>query len=453
MNFIFFNIKDEVDLENAFNGNYLKNIKNKDIHGKLCDSFYFFSDLAYKKLDESKYFPENYKNWEIINSGGNQNDNQNIFYVLKNDETKTIIIAFPGTTSRSQILWEILGSNMKNFDENVNIKISEYFGERILKIFDSIFDEKTNYYIQNKYSIVSTGHSLGGAIAQVFMYFAITKNKINIQNNEPMTITYSQPKPGNKQFIDFLSKKTVFNLRFHKKNDIVPLIPFVDLGIFNLVKYMMPYWGRSVTYEHTSDLYLKEFKDISFFKNLFQRIMYFFYQPFWIIIYIILILYLEIKGFYNSIKNKENFINILLIVFAIIFVLSIFFTLLGISIFDKIIVIIFLFLLIINIIFIILYLIKMIFSKIIALSCKEKILNFKLIKGMKLLFNSCDNCCNKSKEKFETFGLTISCLFIGYKDLQEHSFKEQKEKYEKMKKRNYSNNSDFLDDENKFKLP
>ena len=95
----------------------------------------------------------------------------------------------------------------------------------------------------------------------------------------------------------------------------------------------------------------------------------------------------------------------------------------------------------------------MIFSKIIALSCKEKILNFKLIKGMKLLFNSCDNCCNKSKEKFETFGLTISCLFIGYKDLQEHSFKEQKEKYEKMKKRNYSNNSDFLDDENKFKLP
>ena len=176
----------------------MKNIKNKDIHGKLCDSFYFFSDLAYKKLDESKYFPENYKNWEIINSGGNQNDNQNIFYVLKNDETKTIIIAFPGTTSRSQILWEILGSNMKNFDENLNIKISEYFGERILKIFDSIFDEKTNYYIQNKYSIVSTGHSLGGVIAQVFMYFAITKNKINIQNNEPMTIIYSQLKHGNK---------------------------------------------------------------------------------------------------------------------------------------------------------------------------------------------------------------------------------------------------------------
>ena len=60
-------------------------------------------------------------------------------------------------------------------------------------------------------------------------------------------------KPGNKQFIDFLSKKTVFNLRFHKKNDIVPLIPFVDFGVFNLVKYMIPYWGRSVIYKHTSD--------------------------------------------------------------------------------------------------------------------------------------------------------------------------------------------------------
>ena len=88
----------------------------------------------------------------------------------------------------------------------------------------------------------------------------------------------------------------------------------------------------------------------------------------------------------------------------------------------------------------------MIISKIIALCCNcfsqikrkniEDIFNFNLIKGVKLIFNSCDNCFNKSKEKFENFGLAISCLFVSFKDLQEHSFKEQKEKYEKMKKRN-----------------
>jgi hypothetical protein len=96
------------------------------------------------------------------------------------------------------LFWEVLGSNMKNFDENSDTKISEYFDERLLKLFDSIFDEKTNNY-SKKYSIVLIGYSLVGIIAQVFMYFSITKNNIlNIQNNKPMAITYFQIKPGNK---------------------------------------------------------------------------------------------------------------------------------------------------------------------------------------------------------------------------------------------------------------
>jgi hypothetical protein len=50
--------------------------------------------------------------------------------------------------------------------------------------------------------------------------------------------------------------------------------------------------------------------------------------------------------------------------------------------------------------------------------------------------------------------LPILYLFVGYKDLQKHSFKEQNEAYEKMKKQketNFINNSNIL--ENKFKLP
>jgi hypothetical protein len=261
-----------------------------------------------------------------------------------------------------------------------------------------------------------------------------------------MTITYAQPKPGNKQFIDFLSKKTVFNLRFLKKNDLVPLIPFVDLGVFNLFRYMI-FCGKNVTYEHTSDLYIKEFKDISFFKNLFRRIISFFYQPIWMIIYIMFILYLEIKGIFVNIKKfRGNYFEILLKVFAIIFNTSCVCTLYGITIFDKIIISIFLFLLIINILIIILYIFFMIVFKIIALCCKcpnqikenDYILHFNLIEGVKLIF---DNGCNKCKEKFELFGLNISCLFVGYKDLQKHSFKEQTKAYENMKKGKEINNS------------
>ena len=56
---------------------------------------------------------------------------------------------------------------MKNFDENSDTKISEYFDERLLKLFDSIFDEKTNNY-SKKYSIVLIGYSLVGIIAVFF---------------------------------------------------------------------------------------------------------------------------------------------------------------------------------------------------------------------------------------------------------------------------------------------
>jgi hypothetical protein len=201
----------------------------------------------------------------------------------------------------------------------------------------------------------------------------------------------------------------------------------------------MIFCGKSVTYEQTSDLYIKEFKDISFLKNLFQGIIYFFYKPIWIIIYIMFILYLEIKGIYDNIKKyREKFFEILSIVFAIIIIVSWACTFFGITIFDKIIITIFLFLLIINILLIIIDIIIMIFSKIIALCCKcfnqikenDCILHFNLIEVVKLIF---DNVCNKCKEKFEIFGLTISCLFVGYKDLHEHSFKEQTKAYENVK--------------------
>ena len=54
-----------------------------------------------------------------------------------------------------------------------------------------------NQLKKNNYQIISTGHSLGGAMAQCFMYFALTKGKITKKNNLPITITYGQPKAGN----------------------------------------------------------------------------------------------------------------------------------------------------------------------------------------------------------------------------------------------------------------
>ena len=112
--------------------------------------------------------------------------------MVKDTKNKKLIVSFPGTTSLLQLLEEVLGSSFKNFHKNINenILISRYFGERISEILNYIFSPEITELLKDNYQIISTGHSLGGAIVQVFIYFALVEGKIN-KNNTPMTITFN----------------------------------------------------------------------------------------------------------------------------------------------------------------------------------------------------------------------------------------------------------------------
>ena len=90
--------------------------------------------------------------------------------------------------------------------------------------------------LNNGYQITSTGHSLGGALAQAFMYFAISQKFVKKENN-PATITFNQPKVGNELFAQFLRKNS-FNIRFTHGKDIVSSIPFFDFGFFGFLNYL-----------------------------------------------------------------------------------------------------------------------------------------------------------------------------------------------------------------------
>ena len=221
--------------------------KSNDISLKksVAYNFYYFADLSYSDIEEIKELPKTFIHWKIINKGGKKNHDKNYYFVIKNEATKQLIFSFPGTDGIKQLFLEILESNLKKFDENDdNILISEYFGSRTLDILEDIFNNKeTTDLLSKNYSVISTGHSLGGAIAQAFLYFAIKKKKINTEKNQPKAITFSQPRVGNQYFVDFLNKNTKFNLRIKKENDLVPLIPICDLGIIGLLKciFMLGY--------------------------------------------------------------------------------------------------------------------------------------------------------------------------------------------------------------------
>lgn len=151
-----------------------------------------------------------------------------------------------------QLFEEVLGSSLQKFNEShKEILICDYFGKRTLKIIDYIFNEKVKKLIDNGYQVLATGHSLGGAMAQTFMYFALIQNRIK-KNNYPMIITFCQPKVGNIFFADYIDKNT-FSLRFLNGKDIVPSIPKFSYNFFSFFKYIIRYDLNSCQYKHTKE--------------------------------------------------------------------------------------------------------------------------------------------------------------------------------------------------------
>lgn len=193
-----------------------------------------FAKFARYPYDKTKYYSsKRFLNFDIINYGNKSDDNY--FFTFKNDSLKTVIISFPGTLSKPQLLDEVFGSGLISFEGSKQVLIGEYFGKRAEILLELIFNEELEKLIKNNYQIISTGHSLGGAMAQCFMYFALSKGKIN-KNNFPMTITFGQPKVGNKYFSNYLDDNAFLNLRFVNKDDIVTKIPFCS-GFINHIKY------------------------------------------------------------------------------------------------------------------------------------------------------------------------------------------------------------------------
>ena len=259
ISFIYYNsqkswYKEEYFALNEFDGNKLVNIrknfdvmKNEQIFmNDFSLSFYKFAGLAYKEY-EKIYPSKKYMNWDIINYGNLKKDNY--FYTLKEDKTKNIIITFPGTKGILQLLEEVLGSYFIKLDKTENILISRYFGERAQSLLHLIFNEEMINLLNNGYQITSTGHSLGGALAQAFMYFAISQKFVKKENN-PATITFNQPKVGNELFAQFLRKNSL-NIRFTHGKDIVSSIPFFDFGFFNFFNYFFKRNELFNKYVHT----------------------------------------------------------------------------------------------------------------------------------------------------------------------------------------------------------
>ncbi len=250
-----YNDKSKFDSISELNKEDLTNINNFEqvkLQLNIMDhlSLVFAKFARYPYYKDENFNNKKFLNFDVINYGVKSENNY--FVTFKNDDLQTVVIAFPGTLQPPQLIDEALGSKLINFDEKINNKIliGKYFGERALSLLDLIFNEELNKLIKKGYQIISTGHSLGGAMAQCFMYFALSKGKIE-KKNIPITITYGQPKAGNIYFAHFLDNNAFLNLRLINKNDLVQYIPFCS-GVINHIFYFLGKLDNVNIYAHTS---------------------------------------------------------------------------------------------------------------------------------------------------------------------------------------------------------
>ena len=175
--------------------------------------------------------------WEIISESSTSKYFTYNYVLWRSDEYKKYILAFPGTRNDAkELLSEAVNIKMVKYN-NDGVKVANYFYKVMLEIKEILFTNQVLQDINNHpgYQFIVTGHSLGGAVASVVLYDAVNSNYINPSLNEPVMITYGQPRTGNEKYVKDFNSKIPNYFRVVRDGDLVASIPVYTL--FNPFKH------------------------------------------------------------------------------------------------------------------------------------------------------------------------------------------------------------------------
>ena len=175
--------------------------------------------------------------WTVIDYGNISVNGTKMFdfhyVILRNDLYKKYAFSFPGTSTIYQALGEVSKFDTVLFEDNTeNIKIDNYFYSMYYALKPYVLKEKILNDIKNheNYQLLFTGHSLGGSMANLFAFSVIYNNIIDVNKNQPVLLTFGQPRTGNKEFskkfMEIFPNGLVF--RVVRKGDPVTMIPFYN---------------------------------------------------------------------------------------------------------------------------------------------------------------------------------------------------------------------------------
>ena len=167
---------------------------------------------------------------EPIFSHDNQDkDNPLHLTILERSQNKEIIVAFSGTQHFKQLVEQARHSSPRDYHiHNVgSAQVFKFFYRSYLENFRTLIQEKLNTIANdqkyNGYTIIFTGHSLGGALCLHAAADAVLGGVLN--NHKVSVYTYGQPRVGDKNFVDSFINKLDEYFRLTHYRDIVPHLP------------------------------------------------------------------------------------------------------------------------------------------------------------------------------------------------------------------------------------
>ncbi|KAJ9060183.1 hypothetical protein DSO57_1033578 [Entomophthora muscae] len=150
--------------------------------------------------------------------------------VAVNTARKEIILAFRGTHSNTNWVENVVFSQTSI---NVTPQASVHTGfkniaDAMAPEFIHILKRLLAKWHYKDYDVVVTGHSLGGAVAQIASIQVHRDLKIGWERVK--VITFGQPRVGNLDFARWFNQQPVMYTRVVNENDLVPHVPPIFTG-------------------------------------------------------------------------------------------------------------------------------------------------------------------------------------------------------------------------------
>ena len=191
-------------------------------------SYGYCEDLMVPLLCCKDYLNFFTEKWTIVSESSTDKFSIYNYILWRSDEYKKYIIAFPGTNEILELLKEAVNIDLVDYGEDNGFKVVNYFKQVAFELKNLIFSEEILKDIVEHpgYQIIATGHSLGASIATIILYEAVSKFYIDPLLNEPVLITFGQPRIGNEEFVIDFNKKIKNVIRVARDGDIVVSLPY-----------------------------------------------------------------------------------------------------------------------------------------------------------------------------------------------------------------------------------